>query len=1102
MLQYILECIAFQLVFLIIYDFFLKRETFFQWNRVYLIGTYILSLILPWIKIEALKTTVPEEYYVYPEFLWNANSVSATVTATEAASFELSWEEGILYGGMLLAAIYFSYKLYQIYRLRNTGTVQRFPGFTQVIVKNSELAFSFFRSIFLGDRVVAREHQSIIRHELVHIEQRHSWDLLFFELMRIVGWFNPLVYVYQTRISELHEFIADSKAAKTDKKGHYEFLLSQVFQTENISFVNQFFKTSLIKKRIAMLQRSKSKKIWQLKYLLLVPLVLGMLLYTSSEAQESEETLQEQTTDDAALIERLNEKIDKEVTELGSIAKVHRNFWSKYDGSPYVKILSKEVFFEKQLLSEKHFSQYLDSLEQADTPFFRRNKFQKRALPSTARYKRYVQHTKAFQILDKNLILSIDNNFQNGGTSIRLIEREEDYSTNYDIFKVENVKDLTGTEVRDFNRKIDEIFSKNESVYTGLALTDGQYSFEISETEILEGLEQSASEKEPEAIDSVAFSNLKKYRQLVTERNRLLQSLDEKNPVIVNLEQQIQGLKQSIDEKSLIQMNSMADLTVKYNQLLSARKRLLKSSNERNPVVINLNQQIEALRKSAFGNGENIPFAVVEEVPVFPGCEDVANKRACFQENMQRHISKNFRYPEEAFKKSIQGRVAIMFTISETGSIENIETRGPHELLEKEAHRIIERLPEMKPGKHMGKLVNVPFSIPVTFKLQGPNMASKGTGNGPFMVLPTNLWNMAANLKETVERYNLLVLERKHLLKESSPENPVIQNLDQQLLGLAQKIRASGKYKDFQIPSAQPIKKANRSIDQDVDLPFAVVDEVPVFPGCEDAADKRACFQESMQKHISKNFRYPKEAQEKGIQGRVSLMFTIQEDGSIGTIRKRGPDKMLEEEAERIIALLPKMEPGKHKGKVVRVPFSIPITFKLQGEQNGFPLRLDAWQASPLIVIDGEESTKEEMDFISPNDIASINVLKDESAMSIYGEKGRNGVILIQTKKNSAEEKASNEIYKADTNTMSVTATAKDKNGAKLVSGTVTDGLMGLPGATIGIEGTERGVISDFDGKFEIIAKKGDVIVFQYIGLPVLKFTVTDEDKYEVLKKK
>lgn len=119
-------------------------------------------------------------------------------------------------------------------------------------------------------------------------------------------------------------------------------------------------------------------------------------------------------------------------------------------------------------------------------------------------------------------------------------------------------------------------------------------------------------------------------------------------------------------------------------------------------------------------------------------------------------------------------------------------------------------------------------------------------------------------------------------------------------------------------------------VEEDVDVPFAVIEDVPIFPGCENESDKRACFNSMIQKHIGKNFRYPEIAQEMGVQGRVSVMFVIQKDGSIGNIRMRGPDKNLEAEAARIIGKLPKMTPGKQRGRAVRVPFSIPINFKLQ----------------------------------------------------------------------------------------------------------------------------------------------------------------------------
>ncbi|MBN09600.1 MAG: energy transducer TonB [Flavobacteriaceae bacterium] len=117
----------------------------------------------------------------------------------------------------------------------------------------------------------------------------------------------------------------------------------------------------------------------------------------------------------------------------------------------------------------------------------------------------------------------------------------------------------------------------------------------------------------------------------------------------------------------------------------------------------------------------------------------------------------------------------------------------------------------------------------------------------------------------------------------------------------------------------------------DVDVPFAVIEDVPIYPGCEGVkkSERRSCFQQQINKHIKKNFRYPDIAQEMGIQGRVYVSFIINKDGTIGSIRMRGPDKNLENEAERIIAKLPRMTPGKQRGRAVRVPFSIPITFKL-----------------------------------------------------------------------------------------------------------------------------------------------------------------------------
>lgn len=120
-------------------------------------------------------------------------------------------------------------------------------------------------------------------------------------------------------------------------------------------------------------------------------------------------------------------------------------------------------------------------------------------------------------------------------------------------------------------------------------------------------------------------------------------------------------------------------------------------------------------------------------------------------------------------------------------------------------------------------------------------------------------------------------------------------------------------------------------VEEEITVPFAVIEDVPIFPGCEQVAkeERRACFEQKIQEHVKKNFKYPEIALEMGIQGKVHVQFIINVDGNITNIKTRGPDRLLENEAERIIATLPKMTAGKQRGRSVKVPFSIPVTFKL-----------------------------------------------------------------------------------------------------------------------------------------------------------------------------
>ncbi|MDY8137188.1 M56 family metallopeptidase [Aquimarina sp. 2201CG5-10] len=304
MIHYILQILAFQLLFLVVYDLFLKKETFFNWNRAYLIITPILSFILPFIQVDLIQENIPEEYMIQlpavliggsesPEFILDEvilHTPGYFESFSTSMVFQFLW-----YLGMVISLFLFSYKIYKIISLKKSGNTTSLKRFNLVSLPDTNIAFSFFNTIFLGETLSEAKKTNILLHEKIHVIEYHSLDLIFFEVLRILFWFNPLVYVYQKRMAMLQEYIADQRAiSEVDKKEYYQDLLSQVFQTDKISFINTFFNHSLIKHRIVMLQKSRSKKIFQLKYLLLVPVVCTMLVYTSctqeSIAQTSSET--------------------------------------------------------------------------------------------------------------------------------------------------------------------------------------------------------------------------------------------------------------------------------------------------------------------------------------------------------------------------------------------------------------------------------------------------------------------------------------------------------------------------------------------------------------------------------------------------------------------------------------------------------------------------------------------------------------------------------------------------------------------------------------------------------------------------------------------
>ena len=288
MLQYLIYVVLFQSMFLVVYDIFHKKDTFFSLGRFYLLLTSFLSFILPLIKIHKINESIPEEYLVQlPEVFIGEKSAKIT-TAIQAIDYNssiwdnINWWMVIYITGIIFFLTRFVLKNWTLYQLRKISILSTYSNFKVYNIPNSTDAFSFWNSIYLGENVPENSKNQILVHEIVHLNQKHSLDLLWFEMLKIIVWFNPLIYLYQNRVNILHEYIADATSIKAlGKKEYYTGLLNSIFHTEDISFINQFYKNSLLKRRIDMLNKTRSRAIAKLKFFSLAPLILCMLVLSS-----------------------------------------------------------------------------------------------------------------------------------------------------------------------------------------------------------------------------------------------------------------------------------------------------------------------------------------------------------------------------------------------------------------------------------------------------------------------------------------------------------------------------------------------------------------------------------------------------------------------------------------------------------------------------------------------------------------------------------------------------------------------------------------------------------------------------------------------------
>jgi N-acetylmuramoyl-L-alanine amidase len=293
LLFYLLQVIAASGLLYGYYHFALRNKRFHRYNRFYLLMAVIISIVIPFLNIPVYFTNTEAESSVMLQTLQLISSPGVAddpVFIVDNTGSSANWFtlNNILYTVYFLASLVFLVRiLFSFNKIRlliKTHTIEPFDQIKFVNTDEPGTPFSFFRWLFWNRKIDmhSEKGEQIFRHELFHIQQKHSWDIVFIELLSVIFWVNPFFHFIRKEIKAIHEFLADEFAIKENNNWQYaELLLMQVLNTNN-QLVNPFFHNQ-IKRRIAMITSSTKPSYQYLRKMMVLPiaaLVIFLFAFT------------------------------------------------------------------------------------------------------------------------------------------------------------------------------------------------------------------------------------------------------------------------------------------------------------------------------------------------------------------------------------------------------------------------------------------------------------------------------------------------------------------------------------------------------------------------------------------------------------------------------------------------------------------------------------------------------------------------------------------------------------------------------------------------------------------------------------------------------
>ena len=700
---YLLKSYVWLSGFALVYLIFLRNERFFLIKRYYLLAGILTALIFPFVSIRyqvelpaaefSNVTMAPPDTSYYPV-------VSEGVTT---GSFDI--RKMLLYSylaGALILIIRFLWQAVSIMRMIGKSALHKRDCTKLVRTGGLYSSFSFFNYVFVGSEVSDQELDEIMNHELVHVKQKHWFDLILAELLRVLQWMNPFAWIYSGFIRQNHEYLADESALqKTSDPSVYKAVLANQILGLPVFSISNSFSFSINKKRFDMMNRIITSPYRKLKVLFVLP-VFAVVLYAFAEAdynyaaQPADPVNIELAANAAPAgndVTQLNPPVTNEqgttITEEITDQKQVKGVVLKEDGQPLagVDITTTGAMGNAYAVTTDNEGRFVLNNITPDQSllFFCRGYRQMTLKPDFSKE-----------------------------MSVRL-ERDPEYmpppQRPVPIVVIDGV--ISETPYPDAMRELGydlgpvRLLPPNEATEKyGEKAVNGVYEVTTRKKALEMGIRSPLPRLAPEDYPTFQGQRHTVFNEWVASRVRYPEAAKEKmleGWITVNLNIELDGAISNIAA-------GPGTDPVLGGEVIRVISTAPAWDKPKNPDV---DSPLPLSVTVGFRLPDQIlkdpPYIVVEQMPMYPGGET----------ELLNFLNNNLVYPEAAKAEKIEGRVILRFIVTTKGNAESVSVlKSVHPLLDAEAVKTVSKLSGFKPGMQDGKAVNVWYMVPVTFSLR------------------------------------------------------------------------------------------------------------------------------------------------------------------------------------------------------------------------------------------------------------------------------------------------------------------------------------------------------------------------------------------------